>query len=866
MTTLTIEQIYHAALQAGFTPQQATTWTAIAMAESGGRIDALASVGEHSEGLWQINVASGVRDNHWGDLNDPLNNARAAYEISSHGTDMRPWTTTHTNGTGVASYMKYLPQVEAVTGQQGDGRGVVGYGSPLPPPLPDTSAGGLQDALAGSAQAPYDQIDQGQPLGAQRDSDHDGLSNAFERAAGTDLHSADSDHDGLSDAYEKVVSHTDPLRADSDHDGLSDSTEAAFGLNPLDWDSDHDGLSDQVEIEYGTNPLVQDTGTGELPTPVLSGAAGNGTPPPRSAGPQLASFAQQPTEAYQKVALDPGDAYKRFSLDSSVTIGPVTLNGRTIAMLDATDQRLGTNLAILQGSYTTEVGASAGTHAGGGAIDVSVSGMSQDQITQAVEALRSEGFAAWHRTTSQGFDIEHIHAIAIGDHQLSEEAQGQVSAYYAGHDGLSGGAIDPMQHGTPEVFHFDGWLEAQTSGPSGSTAAATATMATPASDSGTMTAPTGAAGSKVDEFVHAAVSQVGDAYIYGHEVSLNDPDPTAFDCSELTQWAAAQAGVQLPDGAMYQYLDLKDHNSLMPVSEALKTPGALLFEFSTEPTPDGSRPSLAHVAISLGNGKTIEARGTSYGVNEFPAAGRFQYAGVIPGMGSAAASSAVLTSAMTASTIPTDPLSDTSTALSYDQMYAGPAPETPQDADHDGLSDAFEKLAGTDPNLKDTDHDGLSDAYEALVSHTDPLSADTDSDGVSDRAELAAGTGPGHLVGIAGVVGQGAFAQNARHGLRDSDSDGLTDVVEKRLGLDPHSADTDHDGLSDSTEVAFGLNATSMDTDSDGVSDSFEVQYGLDPLHAPDPTSGLPGGLDPLTDPSPVDSGGQGDATSDLLG
>src|SRR4051812_10135979 len=118
MTTLSILQIYHVALEAGFTHEQATTWTAIALAESGGETGALASKGEHSEGLWQINVNPSVRANTWGNLYDPLTNARAAYAISSHGTDMSPWTTTHTNGGTTASYMQYLSKVEAITGYQ----------------------------------------------------------------------------------------------------------------------------------------------------------------------------------------------------------------------------------------------------------------------------------------------------------------------------------------------------------------------------------------------------------------------------------------------------------------------------------------------------------------------------------------------------------------------------------------------------------------------------------------------------------------------------------------------------------------------------------------------------------------------------
>ena len=52
-----------------------------------------------------------------------------------------------------------------------------------------------------------------------------------------------------------------------------------------------------------------------------------------------------------------------------------------------------------------------------------------------------------------------------------------------------------------------------------------------------------------DEFVRQAQAQAGDPYVYGAEANLADPNPKAFDCSELTQWAAKRAGVTIPDGA-----------------------------------------------------------------------------------------------------------------------------------------------------------------------------------------------------------------------------------------------------------------------------------------------------------------------------
>lgn len=105
-------------------------------------------------------------------------------------------------------------------------------------------------------------------------------------------------------------------------------------------------------------------------------------------------------------------------------------------------------------------------------------------------------------------------------------------------------------------------------------------------------------------FVEAALSQRGKPYVFGAEVRLDDPDPPAFDCSELVQWAAHRVGLSLPDGTMNQHPLCERKGTLISVPQALLVRGALLF-----------RPG--HVAISLGDGTTIEARGAEYGVGVF---------------------------------------------------------------------------------------------------------------------------------------------------------------------------------------------------------------------------------------------------------
>ena len=53
-------------------------------------------------------------------------------------------------------------------------------------------------------------------------------------------------------------------------------------------------------------------------------------------------------------------------------------------------------------------------------------------------------------------------------------------------------------------------------------------------------------------FVEIARKQVGKPYVFGAEAAPNDPDPPAFDCSELVEWACARVGVAFPDGTWNQ--------------------------------------------------------------------------------------------------------------------------------------------------------------------------------------------------------------------------------------------------------------------------------------------------------------------------
>ncbi|SPL93343.1 unnamed protein product [[Actinomadura] parvosata subsp. kistnae] len=114
------------------------------------------------------------------------------------------------------------------------------------------------------------------------------------------------------------------------------------------------------------------------------------------------------------------------------------VNARTNGMLTEAERLLGRELVLDQGSYNPGGDpTSAGTHDGGGVVDVSVAGMSAATRTAVVRALRVVGFAAWVRSPRQGDWPWHIHAVAISDPSLSSQAQHQVGDYYLGLNGLA---------------------------------------------------------------------------------------------------------------------------------------------------------------------------------------------------------------------------------------------------------------------------------------------------------------------------------------------------------------------------------------------------------------------------------------------
>jgi len=157
--------------------------------------------------------------------------------------------------------------------------------------------------------------------------------------------------------------------------------------------------------------------------------------------------------------LEPPEDYSRVEVNGWV------LNQRTMAMLDHAQNLYGGELEITghhitQGSFHDNGAASFGTHLGGGAVDLSVMRRGTytvlwDDADSLIGALRAAGFAAWLRVYGELWSDSpiHIHAIAIGDQELSQAAQDQLTGPYGYFRGFSG---VPAPDGNPAPDRYGG--------------------------------------------------------------------------------------------------------------------------------------------------------------------------------------------------------------------------------------------------------------------------------------------------------------------------------------------------------------------------------------------------------------------------
>jgi hypothetical protein len=248
------------------------------------------------------------------------------------------------------------------------------------------------------------------------------------------------------------------------------------------------------------------------------------------------------------------------------------------------------------------------------------------------------------------------------------------------------------------------------------------------------------------------------------------------------------------------------------------------------------------------------------------------------------------------------------------------------DLDADGLSNLSEYWYSTNPNVPDTDADNLTDGEEAYSTSTDPTKPDTNGNGIQDGQEDSDHDDLTNLAELRIHHTQPRNPDTDYDKLRDGwevsngldpllsnivtdpDGDGLTNVQEQRLSLnpleidtnddgtldwaedpdgdgltnldefnthhtDPLKADTDNDAISDASEInTYLTNPVKHDSDGDGMPDGWEIQHFLNAKNATgiDGASGdpEPDGLDNFhewingCDPHMADT--DGDGTNDL--
>ena len=139
------------------------------------------------------------------------------------------------------------------------------------------------------------------------------------------------------------------------------------------------------------------------------------------------------------------------------------------------------------------------------------------------------------------------------------------------------------------------------------------------------------------------------------------------------------------------------------------------------------------------------------------------------------------------------------------------------DSDKDGITDEVERLRNLNPFSKDTDNDGLDDSTELLKWLTDPVQKVSDLiSGLKQKffsdSEIM-GFVSQNTDKFSGDVGNAIRTLGLKDNLlRDSDGDGISDILEKtQYNTDPFKYDTDGDGYGDGYEVTHGLDLNEKD-------------------------------------------------------
>jgi cell wall-associated NlpC family hydrolase len=202
--------------------------------------------------------------------------------------------------------------------------------------------------------------------------------------------------------------------------------------------------------------------------------------------------------------------------------------------------------------------------------------------TTGVLAEVGEAAAAAQRAQAEA-DAAEAEAEATLEELSAQEAQleDDIADYRAQFDALT----EAQRQAALAAQEAGEAAEAAAAAVGGSAPAAGPAPAPQAAAAAAAPAPAGGGSGAAQAAVQTALAQVGDPYVWGAG------GPNAFDCSGLTQYAYAAAGISLPHSSRMQ------SQLGSAVSRSQLQPGDLIFYYSP----------VSHVSMYIGDGQMVHA-------------------------------------------------------------------------------------------------------------------------------------------------------------------------------------------------------------------------------------------------------------------